>query len=346
MLQTIVDTVVAFVGEHQNWAAPVAFLVALGESFCFLSLFWPGTAILAGITALLAASGANIKILWPSIIAATAGGAFGYALSYWIGRYFKNGIARMWPFSSRPDLIPRGERFFERYGTWSVFFGHFFGPVRAVIPVVAGMFQMRQLPFQIANFVSAFIWAAGVIAPSFFLVTFRDEVFAFVREHTVLVAILAYIAAYLNSIPTPIAAIPTLIAFVAIAVLYLFAGGDPLLILLAGTAGAALGDIMAYRTGKRSPEDFHSIWPNSWSPEAADNARAFVTKWGTAGLFRSKFHTTMRAFVPIALGAVEAPLSPFVALSVLSSLIWAAVLMSPRYILSALGWSAGLPGPV
>ena len=339
MLQTLIDTIVAFVREHQSWAVPVAFLVALGESFCFLSIFWPGTAILAGIMALLAASGADVAVLWPSIFAATAGGATGYALSFWIGGYFKDSIVRVWPFSSQPDLIPRGERFFERYGAWSVFFGHFFGPVRAVIPVVAGMFQMRQLPFQVANIVSAFIWAAGVIAPSFFLVTFRDEIFAFIREHTMLVAILAYAVAYLNSIPTPLAAIPTLISFVLIAALYLLAGGHPLLILLAGAAGAAVGDIMAYRTGQRSPDDFHSIWPNSWSPEAADDARSFASKWGIAGLFPSKFHTTRRAFVPIAHGAVHAPFTAFAVISVLSSLIWAGVLMSPRYILSALGWS-------
>lgn len=339
MIETLVETIVTFVREHQDWAAPVAFLVALGESFCFLSVIWPGTAILVGVTALLAASGADIKLLWPSIFAATAGGALGYSLSYWIGLYFKDSIARIWPFTAQPDLIPRGERFFERYGAWSVFFGHFFGPVRAVIPVVAGMFKMRQLPFQAANIVSAFIWAAGVIAPSFFLVTFKDEIFAFVREHTTLVAILAYAAAYLNSIPTPLAAIPTLISFVAIAALHLFAGGHPLLILLAGGAGAAIGDVMAYRTGQRSPDDFHSIWPNSWSPEAADDARAFAASRGLLGLFPSKFHTTRRAFVPIALGANRATFGVFLVLSILSSLIWAGVLMSPRYILSALGWS-------
>jgi membrane protein DedA with SNARE-associated domain len=49
-----------------------------------------------------------------------------------------------------------------------VFLGHFFGPIRAVIPVIAGMAAMRQIPFQIANITSAFLWAGGVIAPSFF----------------------------------------------------------------------------------------------------------------------------------------------------------------------------------
>ena len=51
---------------------------------------------------------------------------------------------------------------------FGVFLGHFFGPIRAVIPVIAGMYSMRQIPFQIANISSAFLWAGGVIVPSFF----------------------------------------------------------------------------------------------------------------------------------------------------------------------------------
>jgi len=51
---------------------------------------------------------------------------------------------------------------------FGVFLGHFFGPIRAVIPVIAGMAAMRQIPFQIANISSAFLWAGGVIVPSFF----------------------------------------------------------------------------------------------------------------------------------------------------------------------------------
>jgi len=65
-------------------------------------------------------------------------------------------------------MMQRGETFFEKYGIFGVFLGHFFGPVRAVVPVIAGMAAMPQLQFQIANITSAFIWAAGVIAPSFY----------------------------------------------------------------------------------------------------------------------------------------------------------------------------------
>ncbi len=335
-VQDFVQIIVEFVKTHESWAAPMAFVVAFMESFCFLSILWPGTAILAGITVLLAASGADISILAPSIIAAGLGGSLGYAVSYWIGLYFKDSIGNIWPFRSRPELIAHGKSFFSRYGGWGVFFGHFFGPVRSVIPIVAGMFQMRQLPFQIANITSAFIWAAGVIAPSFFAVTFREEILAFVREHQLVAAGILFGAAFLNSIPMPLLAIPTLIVFVATGALMLFAGGDPLMALLAGTLGAFVGDLLGYFTGRRHRTGLHTVWPNSWSPESAELAQAFYARWGNPGLLVSKFRTTHRSFVPLAAGAAGAGVGGFSLVSFLSALIWAAALLSPYYLVGFL----------
>jgi membrane protein DedA with SNARE-associated domain len=167
-VQDFVDATVAFVRSHQEWAVPIAFAVAFLESFCFLSIVWPGTAILIGISALLAKSGVELDVLWPAIVAAGVGGALGYAISYWIGLYYKDGIREIWPFNRHAALVDHGQSFFARWGALSVFLGHFFGPVRAIIPVVAGMYAMPQWQFQLANICSAFIWAAGVIAPAYF----------------------------------------------------------------------------------------------------------------------------------------------------------------------------------
>lgn len=336
MVQHLVELIVTFVREHQSWAGPIAFLVAFGESICFLSLIWPGTAILVGITGLLAASGTDINILGPAIIAAGLGGSLGYSISYWIGLRFKDSIANIWPFTKQPDLIPHGKVFFEKFGAWGVFLGHFFGPVRAVIPVVAGMFAMRQLPFQVANIASAFLWAAGVIAPTFMAVTFKDEVFAFMRHYELVVAALLFLAAFLNSIPTPLMAIPTLIVFVCLGAAHLFAGGDLITLFAAGCLGAFTGDIVGYFTGRSRADDFQNIWPNSWSPESADRARAFTSRYGVIGLLLSKFHTTLRSFAPLASGAQRQPVLAFLIVSAVSAALWAAALLSPRYLLAML----------
>lgn len=336
-VQGFVELIVDFVKTHEEWAITVAFLVAFAESFCFLSILWPGTAILIGITALLAASGADQSIVIPSIIAAGLGGTLGYAVSYWIGLYFKDSIPHIWPFKNRPDLIRQGEVFFDKWGGWGIFVGHFFGPVRAVIPVVAGMFRMRQLPFQIANASSAFIWAAGVIAPSFFAVTFREEIMAFVGEHHLLIAGLLFATAYLNSIPMSLMAIPTLILFTALGAVYFYADGDPLLAVAAGVSGAFIGDVLAYRSGKLLPgQDLHDVWPNSWSPNCSDKAVVYITDRGALGLILSKFHTTLRSFAPLGAGATNMPIGIFLLAGLISCVIWTVLLLAPVPLIKAL----------
>jgi membrane protein DedA with SNARE-associated domain len=176
-VQGFAELVVSFVREHEAWAAPVAFLVAFLESFCFLSIVWPGTAILVALSGFMAAGGVSIDVLWPSIVAAGIGGTLGYAVSYWIGLYYKDEIKTVWPFSRNPALLERGQSFFDKWGALGVFFGHFVGPVRAIIPVVAGMYAVPQWQFQLANVTSAFLWAAGVIAPSFFGLQYVKQYF-------------------------------------------------------------------------------------------------------------------------------------------------------------------------
>ncbi len=125
-VQDFVDAIVTFVRANEGWTAPIAFAVAFLESFCFLSILWPGTAILIGISALLARSGVELSVLWPAIVAAGLGGSLGYALSYWIGLYYKDGIRELWPFNRNPEMVNRGQAFFNKWGALGVFFGHFF----------------------------------------------------------------------------------------------------------------------------------------------------------------------------------------------------------------------------
>ena len=158
-------TVIDFVREHQVWAAPTVFLLAFAESLAFLSLMVPGWAVLVGIGALIGASGIEF---WPIWLAGAFGAALGDWVSYWFGFRFKNEVRNMWPLSRYPDLLPSAERFVTKWGVPSIFLGRFFGPLRAFVPLAAGIFEMRYWHFQIANVSSALLWAAVVLAPGTF----------------------------------------------------------------------------------------------------------------------------------------------------------------------------------
>ena len=141
---------------HSDWAALVMFITAFGESFAFISLLFPGTTVLIAAGTLL--SGGTLPY-GPILASAILGAVLGDSVSYWLGRSFGGGIARVWPFSRHPDLLPRGILFFERHGGKSVFIGRFFGPIRAVIPLAAGIMQMPRGRFWFANVTSALVWA-------------------------------------------------------------------------------------------------------------------------------------------------------------------------------------------
>jgi membrane protein DedA with SNARE-associated domain len=154
------DQIVAFARENAVWAPPIVFALAFGESLAFVSLLLPAWGALVALGALIGTSGINF---WPVWIAASLGAALGDWLSYWIGLKLGPGVGKIWPLSRHPDLIPRGEEFMKRWGVPGIFIGRFFGPLRASVPLIAGIFEMPLWRFQAANFSSAFVWAAVLL---------------------------------------------------------------------------------------------------------------------------------------------------------------------------------------
>jgi len=334
MIQEYVEAIVAFIKANEAWAAPIAFLLAFGESLAFISLILPSTVILLAIGGLIGSSGIE---LWPVIVAAGLGGSLGYALSYWIGLYFKEQVPHIWPFRSNPEMIPVGQKFFERYGLVSVFLGHFFGPVRAVIPVIAGMFRMPQIPFQIANVTSAFLWAPGVIAPGYIIAAYKEPIFELIRHHEIAAAGLLGFIALLQGLPNLALFGPLLILYVAAGALYLFAGGSFPLALAMSAVGCFIGDLLSYWLGRTYRYALHDIWSLDWYPRLVTRTKAYVKALGLPSVLLSKFMGARRPLVPLGAGAIDLPLTGFVLVSAVASVLWAAAFLSPRFILALFG---------
>jgi membrane protein DedA with SNARE-associated domain len=156
----ITQQVVEFVRAHEAWAGPIVGILAFGESLAFISLLIPAWAILVALGTLIGKSGINF---WPIWVAGAVGAALGDWLSYWVGLKLGPAAAQVWPLSKNPELIPRAERFVAKWGPLAIFIGRFSGPLRATVPLVAGVFLMPYWRFQTANFVSAFVWVAMLL---------------------------------------------------------------------------------------------------------------------------------------------------------------------------------------
>lgn len=152
--------VAEFVRVHQVWAAPIMFALAFGESLAFISLLIPAWSFLVALGALIGPSGISF---WPVWVAGSLGAACGDWLSYWIGFKLEKAVYNVWPLSKHPDLIPKGENFVKKWGVLGIFIGRFSGPLRASVPLVAGIFRMPYWKFQLANFSSAFVWAGTLL---------------------------------------------------------------------------------------------------------------------------------------------------------------------------------------
>ena len=153
---------------------PIVGLLAFGESLAFVSLLLPATVILFALGGLI--GGAELSF-WPIWAAAAVGAILGDWLSFWLGEHYGHAIAGMWPLNRHPDLIPRGHAFFEKWGVAGVFFGRFFGPLRAAVPLVAGICEMPKPRFQAANIASGLVWATGILAPGAFGIQWLGRLF-------------------------------------------------------------------------------------------------------------------------------------------------------------------------
>ncbi len=158
-----IDSAVGLVASNPGYALAVVFAAAIIEAVAVLGIIVPGTPILMAVAGAGAMAG---QPMLPFLVLSVIGAVIGDFVSFWIGKTFSVRLRRVWPFASRPALMANAERFFNRYGMYSVAFCRFVPVLRSTVPLVAGMAGMRQSRFVMANVASAFVWAPVHIYPA------------------------------------------------------------------------------------------------------------------------------------------------------------------------------------
>lgn len=165
-MSELFDQLLEWIRQNPDWAGLVVFGVALAESLAIVGVLVPGVIILLGAGALI---GAGVLDFWSITAWAVVGAIVGDGLSYWLGHHFEYLTARWRWFRLHPDHLEKGIRFFQDYGDISIALGRFFGPIRAIVPLVAGLMRMPPKRFFIANVLSALVWAPAYLAPGILL---------------------------------------------------------------------------------------------------------------------------------------------------------------------------------
>lgn len=151
-----------WLSQHPISAALLVFIIALSESLAFVGLIVPGIFFMVVFGALITTG--YMDYGW-TVTAAILGAIAGDGISYWLGRRYHKHLYNFWPFRNRPGLLERGEAFFHRHGGKSILLGRFVGPLRPVIPAIAGMLAMSRQRFILTNVGSALLWGPVVLLP-------------------------------------------------------------------------------------------------------------------------------------------------------------------------------------
>ena len=151
-----VEVILQFLERHQEWSFWVAMVFASAETLAFLSLIVPSTAVLVAVGATVSMGGVDFFPIWAG---AALGAAVGSTASWWLGQRYGTRILASWPMNRRPQLVEWARELFQRWGLPVVFMGHFFGPLRSIVFMLAGMTRVELWRFQLVNLPGCLLWA-------------------------------------------------------------------------------------------------------------------------------------------------------------------------------------------
>ena len=151
--------------------APFLFYIVIAglvfiETGLLFGFFLPGDSLLfsAGLVAA-ARTDINIVILVLLVfLAAFIGDQVGYVLGRKIGRpYFQRRNSKR-----MQKMLAKSERFYEKYGWWSVVIARYIPWVRTFVPPIAGTVKMNYYKFLTANALGALLWGSGITLAGFY----------------------------------------------------------------------------------------------------------------------------------------------------------------------------------
>lgn len=156
------DSITGWLAVNPSWLSVAIFLIAFVECVAIVGIIVPGTVVLFAVAAL---AGSGILPLGEVLLLGFLGGLLGDAVSYVIGRKYHQSIRRLPGLRTHPEWIGGAETYFQRYGIASLLVGRFIGPLRPMLPMVAGMFDMPFPRFAAVSVVAAAGWSIAYLLP-------------------------------------------------------------------------------------------------------------------------------------------------------------------------------------
>lgn len=140
---------------HPNCIIGAFFISGIMSGLPLIGSIFPLSAFQFGLSALGIKLGLNIfqilGILAPSLV-------LGDFIGYMCGYYFNTKIMSWRFFRKRKKWFEHSETIFQKYGGIAIIIGRISGPLRAVIPIIAGVFNIGRLRFLLFDIIAALLW--------------------------------------------------------------------------------------------------------------------------------------------------------------------------------------------
>lgn len=157
-----IESLTAWLAINPHWLGLAVFAVSAAECLAIVGIIVPGTIMLFAVSVM---AGGGALSLGETLLYGFAGGLCGDIISYTLGRHFHQNIRRLPGLRTHPQWLSAAENYFQRYGIASLLVGRFIGPLRPMLPMVAGMFNMPVLKFSAVSVVAAAGWTIAYLLP-------------------------------------------------------------------------------------------------------------------------------------------------------------------------------------
>ncbi len=148
--------------DHPGLVIGAGFLLAFFEALALVGIVVPGILLLFLLGALV---GWDLPLLAMLVLAVMSGAVAGDGLSFWVGYRNRGRLRDRWPFARRAHWLDLGEQFFIGHGGKSIFIARFIGPLRPVLPLVAGSLGMPPAIFVPRMLLACALWAPLMLLP-------------------------------------------------------------------------------------------------------------------------------------------------------------------------------------
>jgi membrane protein DedA with SNARE-associated domain/membrane-associated phospholipid phosphatase len=176
---------------HPHWAGIATYFIALFECLAFVGLVLPGVVMMVAIGTLI---GTGVLPFTSIILWAIAGAISGDVLSFWLGYRYQIDVRHSWLFRTHPGLFQKGEAFFLRHGGKGLFVGRMIGPLRPILPLIAGMMSMSPVRFLLVDVISGIVWAFVYLLPGIIIGAASQELAPKMATQLILVIVVVLLA--------------------------------------------------------------------------------------------------------------------------------------------------------